>query len=220
MKKLTIEQYNKLIDCEVLRDDNTYAKHKFVSRGRKSVNIAILMNDNTILIVNYPCNRIKVNDMVLEYIPSCSFTNSKNPFKTKQKVITNQQEARPSYDMKECLDCVNVSNESLIDLSNYLNLINELSITASKNTHYEKLDEWSTLVYDYIHKMLNKYGFVQAVQEQNPDAEFWWCLYGLLSNIIYSPNLITEVSNHHSSAFERNEALKLDLEYLLNKIKS
>ena len=69
--------------------------------------------------------------------------------------------------------------------------------------------------------MLKKYGFVNGEPEinaKNFKATFWWQIYDLVSNIIYSPNLKTEVFSHHSSAYERNEALIIEVNYILQNI--
>ena len=115
----------------------------------------------------------------------------------------------------------NVSEKCKQDLLVYLQHINDLSKTASKYTHYDKLNEWSESAYGFIHKMLKKYKFVNGNPEANaklPDASFWWNIYGVISNIHYSPNLQTKVAAHHSSAWERNEALRLDIEYIINTL--
>jgi hypothetical protein len=115
----------------------------------------------------------------------------------------------------------NVSDKCKHDLLVYLNLINELSKTASKKTHYVNLEEWTSSAYGFIHKMLKKYKFVNGDPEANsklPNASFWWNIFWILSSIQYSPNLNTNVEPHHSSAWERNEALKLDIEYIVNAL--
>ena len=108
-----------------------------------------------------------------------------------------------------------------MDIKEYLSLIKELSNTASKKTHYDNLNVWSDAAYPFIHDRLKKYGFANGqpeVNKKNPNASLWWMIYQLLSNITYSPNLRTEVSSHHSSAFERNEAMRMDLEKLIEKL--
>ena len=125
-----------------------------------------------------------------------------------------------SYNVEKTINnSEKVSEKCKQDLLVYLNLINELSKTASKKTHYVNLEEWSNSSHKFIDKMLKKYKFVNGNSEANeklPDAKFWWNIYGVLSSIHYSPNLKTNVDIHHSSAWERNEALRLDIEYIIN----
>jgi len=111
------------------------------------------------------------------------------------------------------------------EINEFINLCISLRYITSKQTHYEKLNEWSDKVYDFIHKKLKKYGFKNGEKEQNDNAIFWWYLYSLPNRTIYSKHLKTKVENHHSSAFERNEALILMLEdiksnpdYKLNRL--
>jgi hypothetical protein len=107
----------------------------------------------------------------------------------------------------------------LIDeLKEFLVLAIELRNTASKHTHYKDLDSWSNKVYDFIHKKLKRHGFVNGEPElnrKNLNASVWRAIYGGFGSIVYSPHLKTEVSLHHSSAFERNEALVLELDDLV-----
>lgn len=114
-----------------------------------------------------------------------------------------------------------VSKECIRDLHAYQYMVVEWQNTASKKTHYEQLEEWSKPAYGFIHDMLHKYGFVNGNPEanaKNPEASFWWAVYGLISNIIYSPNLKSEVAYHHSSAFERNRALLAELNIIIDNI--
>jgi hypothetical protein len=111
-----------------------------------------------------------------------------------------------------------VSIDALTDLQDFKLLVEKLRITASKKTHYQDLDKWSNEVHEYVGNMLKKYGFVNGNPEANaliPDVSFWWNIYCLLSNVIYSPHLVSEVSSHHSSAFERNEALIKEIDDIL-----
>ncbi len=105
------------------------------------------------------------------------------------------------------------------DLKLYYNLLQSLSSTASKKTHYDKLNEWSDKAYGFIHDMLKKYGFKNGqpeVNKLNNDASFWWAIYGVLSSICYSPYLETEVAIHHSSAWERNKAMIAEMKSLID----
>lgn len=83
MKTITEEQYNKLIDCEILQSDyKTWNPAKFYSRGLAQINYALKMKVGDIFIVNTSCSRVRINGVILKYIPRYSFTNPKNPFKT------------------------------------------------------------------------------------------------------------------------------------------
>ena len=121
-----------------------------------------------------------------------------------------------SHSVEECIKSEGVSTDTLKDLKPFYELLEKLSSTTSKNTHYDRLDEWSTVVYGYVHGMLNKYKFVNGGMNQNPDAKFWWKVYAVVSNVIYSPNLKSMTTPHHSSAWERNEALKLDIKSIID----
>lgn len=117
----------------------------------------------------------------------------------------------------------NASKEAVDDLRLFKTLIEGLSETASKKTHYQDLDKWDHSVYEYLHEMLKKYGFVNGNPDANaliPDANFWWKIYGVVSSVIYSPHLKSEVSSHHSSAFERNSALVFEITDVLKAIES
>lgn len=114
-----------------------------------------------------------------------------------------------------------ISKEMKDDFKGLISLLEELRGVASKQTHYHNLDEWSTLVYDYIYNMLKKYNFKNGDMEtnnKNPKALFWWEVYYVFSSIIYSPNLKSKVANHHSSAYERNEAFIKELQWVYEKI--
>lgn len=122
-----------------------------------------------------------------------------------------------------CIDAAkNVSPDCIKDLHEFHHEVIEWQNKASKKTHYEDLNIWSDDVYGFIHRMLEKYGFVNGNPEanaKNPEANFWWMVYGLMSSIIYSPYLKSEVAYHHSSAFERNRALLGELNDLLDNLK-
>lgn len=118
--------------------------------------------------------------------------------------MKKQKEKQIFVRTQYCIDASKtVSKECIQDLHQYHHKVIEWQNTASKKTHYNDLNLWSDEAYDFIHQMLKKYGFVNG----DPEAHFWWQVYGLLSSIIYSPYLKSEVAYHHSSAFERNRAL-------------
>lgn len=121
--------------------------------------------------------------------------------------------------VREAVKIDGVSDECASDVKQFKELLDELSETTSKETHYHNLDKWSDQAYGHVHDMLKKYGFKNGdveANKKNPDASFWWSIYGIVSFCIYSPNLETQVANHHSSAWERNEALRKDIQDLLN----
>jgi hypothetical protein len=88
--------------------------------------------------------------------------------------------------------------------------------TSSKRTHYDRLNEWSDEVYGYIREKLAKFGHVSGslVNVASPNLSLWFEIYGLMSSVSYSPYLETQVARHHSSAYERNEALIMELKEL------
>lgn len=127
------------------------------------------------------------------------------------------KEIRISYSLTEAVEQKPLASEkALKDLEGYLTLLKSLSTTASKQTHYHKLNDWSDVAYGYVHDMLKKYDFKNGGPDQNDNARFWWTVYGMVSSIHYSTFLTTNVALHHSSAFERNEALTKEIEYLIN----
>jgi len=127
-----------------------------------------------------------------------------------------------SYSVEKCLNHEGVSEKCLSDLIPFKELLDSLEPTASKNTHYDRLDEWSDKVYEYVHDMLKKHGFVNGNMEANakiPDAGFWWKIYGVVSDVCYSSNLnkTALVATHHTSAYDRNEALRKDVDVIIRK---
>jgi hypothetical protein len=119
-----------------------------------------------------------------------------------------------SYRVEEALQA-EVGQQAFDDLLKYLELLESLRETACKETHYEKLDEWNGKAYGFVHDMLKKHRFINGGAamglEQPRDANFWWMIYSVVSNVCYSRHLKTEVANHHASAWERNEALIADI---------
>lgn len=111
-----------------------------------------------------------------------------------------------------------VSNECIQDIVKFKTFLETLN--PSKDTHYDKLDDWSTLVYSFIRNLLNKYGFVNGKPEknkENSDGLFIFELYCAIGNICHSPFLENEsVSVEKSSAFARNEALIKELDNFLS----
>lgn len=125
---------------------------------------------------------------------------------------------RIPYTVQKCYDnSKGVSEKAILDLRLLETLLNELTETASKHTHYDRLDEWSEPIFELLNKMLMKYGFINGGGSEQPiDATFWWNIYDIVSSCIYSSNLESLTAAHHSSAFERNESLKKDFIQLQN----
>lgn len=94
------------------------------------------------------------------------------------------------------------------------------NVECSKETHYHRLNEWSEPLHLFIREKMYKHGFENGNVEENnkkPNARFWFEVYQIIDAIIYSPNLKTQVGLHHSSAFERNEALKVEIDYIITQ---
>jgi hypothetical protein len=106
------------------------------------------------------------------------------------------------------------------ELRELLAFCNQLS--PSERTHYQGLDEWSDPVYEFAHKKLEAHKFINGGAAmgitQPPMADLWWSTYAMISGIINSPYLKSEVAAHHSSAHSRNEALKKELEAIIKII--
>ena len=130
------------------------------------------------------------------------------------------KEVKNSYSVNECLAHDQPSKECLDDLVSFKSFLDSMTDKASKETHYEKLNDWSDPIFQYVHSMLKKYGFKNGDPEansKNVNASFWWKIYSVVSNVIYSTNLKPEilVALHHSSAYDRNEALKKDIDIII-----
>jgi len=123
-----------------------------------------------------------------------------------------------SYSVEKCLKA-NVTVPGFNDLSVFLAELLELDKTASKQTHYEKLDDWLVPVYKLVRQRLKNFGFINGGAahgiKQPTDADFWFLVYGVVNNVCYSPNLETQVSHHHSSAWERSQALIKDIQDII-----
>ena len=133
-----------------------------------------------------------------------------------------QKATRLSYSVLETINSLpNASIDAVNDLKAYVDYLEGLRAIASEKTHYHELNVWSNKAFEFVHAMLKKYGFVSGDPEANalnPDASFWWKVYSIVSNVIYSPHLKTQVAYHHSSAYERNEALMLEINDVLSSI--
>ena len=103
------------------------------------------------------------------------------------------------------LDCLH----SLFDLLTWLE---ESQTWASKETHYFELEVWRKPYNQIILNNVNKYGFINGQGPTTPEGSFWWAIYQY--DPVNSPNLKTQVSNHHASAHERAICAKTDLEVI------
>ena len=109
------------------------------------------------------------------------------------------------------------TKKSKKELTKFLNEISELSKLASKNTHYDKIDEWYFSVYGLVRKRLKKFKFINGGKIQNNDAKFWLEIYGIIGSITWSKYLKTDVERHHASAYSRNVALIKEIEDIFNE---
>jgi len=112
---------------------------------------------------------------------------------------------------------MDASTEAKVAVTDFKRMCIGMRDTASKKTHYQDLDEWSDVVFGYVHKMLKKTGFKNGRPEENaknPSTTLWWVIYGVVGSITHSQYLQTRVASHHSSAWECNEALIMELQDL------
>ena len=113
----------------------------------------------------------------------------------------------------------NISPSSIGKLREFFEFLQSLEKIASKNTHYDRLDDWNAHVDKFVHKALKEYGFKNGDAEHNdkhPDIRFWWYIYGIVGSIYLSPNLETAGERHHSSAYDRNMALEVEVKHILD----
>lgn len=103
------------------------------------------------------------------------------------------------------LDCLH----SLFDLLTWLE---ESKTWASKTTHYFRLEDWWGPYNQILHKNIDKFGFINGYGPTTPEGSFWWTIYQY--DPTNSPNLKTQVSTHHASAYERAVCAKDDLEFI------
>lgn len=118
------------------------------------------------------------------------------------------------HQITDCLD-LDITLNCYHDLCLFHQWLQEASEWASMDTHYQELDEWWKPYHQIIDVNLKKYGFINGVGAPNDDAKLWWNICG--SDPAWSPNLITQVANHHSSAWSRNEVMILEIGYLCDQ---
>jgi hypothetical protein len=92
------------------------------------------------------------------------------------------------------------------------------TLSPSKKTHYNKLDEVFNPIYKLIGQKLDKLGFINCNVEKNkekPDVGLMWALYGELDCFSHSQfyrELNETCAVHHASAFGRVHALKCEMD--------
>jgi len=117
-----------------------------------------------------------------------------------------------AYDTQQA-DAIDISATCYKDLVQFQKYLESLSVSNESNWVSKDYDVWVKGCSDYTRKMMAKH------QNFHADYEFWKHIYMLLTNIIYSPNLKTRYVTHDSTAFERNEALKYEIRYLVQSHK-
>ena len=126
-----------------------------------------------------------------------------------------------SYQLEKCMEIDSISLSCYHELCNFAKWLQDACDWTDRRTHYQGLDEWLTPKNQIISKNLDKFGFINGKGSTNNDSAFWWVIHQL--EPCYSLNLVTEVSSHHSSAWERNNCMLIEIEHLIsqfeNKIK-
>ena len=132
--------------------------------------------------------------------------------------MKKKKEKKFSHTVEKCFK-LETSRESFDDLTIFLEKLQELDKTASKGTHYHNLNDWTRPNYDFLHNQLEKYGFIEAAPlkglTQPMDAKFWCTVYDVMGSVIYSVHLKSKAAYHHSSAWERNQALMADIQDII-----
>lgn len=123
--------------------------------------------------------------------------------------------------MKKIVDDKLLPNDKK-DFVEFINLLETIQSTASKETHYHELEESLNPIYESIRQKLYAAGFKNGEPEHNaklPTVQFWWNIYSTFSSIIYSQFKPAEqCSLHHSSAHARITAMILECKELISKI--
>lgn len=116
-----------------------------------------------------------------------------------------------SHHAKEAINLFKNCPATLIDdLNDFKRLLEDWTTKASKETHYYGLNYWENAVLKFI---------TTKLQDQSSlNYLFWLNLYKTANTIHLSPHLKTNVKRHHSSAYERNQALLVELNSILNNI--
>jgi len=102
------------------------------------------------------------------------------------------------------VECVELTD--ITDISNMRKLISLVKrAKVTKKRGYQGLDNYRKVKYDFLHKMLDKEGFVNGdatknTFEKNPKADFWYRVFGLADKAINHPDLNDD---HHASTARR-----------------
>lgn len=107
---------------------------------------------------------------------------------------------------------------TISDLKAFKNFCGTLN--ASQRNYPDGLDEWIQQTHGFVRLHLKNVGFVNALpsSEQTEGAQFWFKFMRLLGSIVYSPHLVTNVAREKSTAAERNNALILSLQDIIDAI--
>lgn len=111
----------------------------------------------------------------------------------------------------------------LADLKDFLDHLKKIS--PSTRTHYQELDEYISYKYDFIGKILDKYGFINGEKElnsKNKPATFFFEIYARLESFAGSALFVSSdgVTPTKSSARDRNNWLMSELEQLIRFIEA
>lgn len=123
-----------------------------------------------------------------------------------------------SHNTEQAIEISNISLNCYHDLHMFALWLDYARDWASKETHYQNLDQWFKNINQCIHNNLNKYGFINGKGPTNNDSKLWWTIYQI--DPTTSPNLKTTVENHHSSAFERNEVMIIEIEKIIKNFEN
>lgn len=120
-----------------------------------------------------------------------------------------------SYRLKQIMEIESISLDCYHQLFNLAMWLEEASEWASLNTHYQNLNDWADPLDKEIHKNLDRfvYSFFRDKNTIPNDVRLWFEIYQL--DPCWSPNLVTKAEPHHSSAYERNQCLLMEINYLL-----
>jgi hypothetical protein len=132
--------------------------------------------------------------------------NLNNPLTTQTETIYLSHHAKEAIRLfKDCPATL------IDDLNNFKKLLEDWTTKASKETHYYRLNYWEKAVLQFIVPKLDSDPSLYSYM-------FWLNMYKTVNSIALSPHLKTNVKRHHSSAYERNQALLVELNSILNNI--
>ena len=108
----------------------------------------------------------------------------------------------------------------LLSSSDLLNVVQLkefcLTLKPSSRAHYHNLSAWGRVVSEHIHQHLGNIRPGRNMLRQSD--KLWLVIYSVYCKICWSPNMYEKVARHHCSAMARNEALKIELEWLIRQI--